>query len=276
MIDISFVQSGLQLSLATTISPNSQIVNVRRPLRYRILDTLIATVQLISALFVQKKIAIYDHRNILTIIATALCKAAPSRFNCVYIGDDGMHSLIVDKYGRKHLYWRTSIFKKILLKALEKEVLSLKRIHSLKDMRSYSTRDSIFVDFYNLLGKSEKTLIQSSIFIDQPGVVDAMTTQEIADLVTELNRYNHIEIILHPRRGDDFFYKNLGFVTRASPNIEVELNCLNKSFEVVGYFSTVLLAGKRFGHKIKVLEIPLSMGEELRDYAKAGLAIIDD
>ena len=71
-------------------------------------------------------------------------------------------------------------------------------------------------------------------------------------------------------------YRNLGFVTKASPNIEVELNSLNKSFEIVGYFSTVLLAGKRFGHKIKVLEIPLSMGDELRDYAKAGLAIIDD
>ena len=276
MIDISFVQSEFQLSIANTVTPNSQVVNVRRPFRYRIFDTILACTWLLSALFLRKKIAIYDHRNILTVIAVALCKVAPSRFDCVYIGDDGMHSLIVDKYGETYLYWRTKTLKKLQLKALEKGVLSLKRIHALKDMRSYSVKGSIFIDFYSCLDTCEASPINSAIFIDQPGILDFMDEKEAAAFAEELRFYKDIEVIMHPRRKDHSLYRSLGFRARTSPNIEVELKTLNESIEVIGYCSTVLLASKRFGHKVRPLVIPVGMERELKDYANAGLAIIDE
>ena len=276
MIDISFVQSEFQRSIAGTITPDSQIVNVRRPFKHRIFDTISACVQLSSALFSRERIAIYDHRNILVIVAVVLCKVFPSRVDCVYVGDDGLHSLIVDKYGDKYLYWRTKTFKKVILRKLEKEVLLHKRIHALKDMRTYSVQGSIFIDFYSRLTTRIESPNKSAIFIDQPGVIDAMTPTEITDLSVLLGSYKDLEVIAHPRRGDDGFFEELGFSSRESPSIEAELKSLDTSIDLVGYFSTVLLAGKRFGHKITPISLPVGVSEEFKDYARAGLSVVVD
>lgn len=276
MIDISFVQSEFQLSIVGTITPNSQVVNVRRPFRHRFFDTILACAQLISALFSRKKIAIYDHRNILAVVAVFLCKAVPSRFDCVYIGDDGLHSLVVDKYGEKYLYWRTKSFKKAILRKLKKDILLHRRIHALKDMRSYSVEGSIFIDFYSRLTTRTESPIKSAIFIDQPGVIEAMTPAEITNLSVLLGSYKDLEVIAHPRRGDDGFYKELGFISRTSPNIDAELKSLDASIDLVGYFSTVLLAGKIFGHKITPISLPVGVSEEFKGYARAGLCVIID
>lgn len=227
-------------------------------------------------MLLQKKIAIYDHRNILALAAVLLCKVFPSRFDYVYIGDDGLHSLVVDKYREKYLYWNTSSFKKAVLKRFYKDILFFRRIHALKDMRAYSVAGSIFIDFYNLLVPGNKLIASSAIFIDQPGVLQAMNSAEIINFSELLRSYKNLEVISHPRRGDDKFYQKLGFLSRTSPNIVAELKSLDTSIDLIGSFSTVLLAGRIFGHKITQIPLPVAVTEELKDYAVACFGVIID
>ena len=120
-----------------------------------------------------------------------------------------MHSMIVDKYGAKHLYWRTKIFKKFLLKKVESTVVSFKRIHALKDMTSYSPTGSIFVDYYNYFDTKKTLSLSQVIFIDQPGVIDAMDSRELNSLSNLLSSYDDIEVIAHPRRKNYAFFREL-------------------------------------------------------------------
>ena len=276
-IDISFVQSEFQMKVANVIAPGTRIILVRRPLYCRIFDTFVSATILLFFIFSRKKIAIYDHRNPLVLIAAVLCKWFPCYFGQVYIGDDGLHSLMVDRYKNRFLYWQTKPLKAYLIKKFEKQVLEFKRSHAIKDMREYSAAGSLFFDFYGNLEKSQtSTQIGSAIFIDAPAVLNCMQLNEINELTDMLSMYNRIEIILHPRRKDVSFYEKLGFATRLSPNIESELRTLDKTVEVIGYFSTVLLAGKYYNHKIKVLDMPICTNREFKEYANAGLKIIYD
>lgn len=245
-------------------------------MRFRILDTFTALCRMLLALLRQKNIVIYDHRNPLVVIAAIICRIFPSRFKCIFIGEDGLHSLIVDKYQQKFLYWQTTSLKAFLLKKVEVEVLNFKRIHALKDMRAHSATGSLFVDYYSCLGKAQTSLIGSTIFIDAPAVMDSMDLGEISEFSAMLKTYKNVEIILHPRRQDHSFYKRLGFAARYSPDIEAELSAADKTIQVIGYFSTVLLAGKYYNHKIKALEMPMSTTAEFKEYANTGIRIIND
>lgn len=275
MIDVSFIQSEFQLSIATTVSPSSRIILLRRPLGFRIYDSFLGISRLTIALLRKKRIAIYDHRSLLASYAAFICKFFPSRMQFIFIGDDGMHSLIVDKYGAKHLYWRTKIFKKFILKKVESTVLSFKRIHALKDMTAYSAAGSIFVDYYSHFDTKKTLSLRPVIFIDQPGVIDKMNSAELKSLSNLLSSYDHIEVIAHPRRENYVFFRRLGIPYRKCDSIEEELKCSVEKIEIIGFFSTVLLGGFYFGHHIISLPLPKSFSRAFKEYSDAGLSLIN-
>lgn len=236
----------------------------------------LAVKQILVALWNRKNVVIYDHRNLLAIIAAFTCKIFPSRFGFIFIGEDGLHSLMVDKYKKKFLFWQTSPVKEFLLKRVGDQVLSFKRLHAIKDMRTYTVPGSIFMDFYGYYGGECKKTTTSVLFIDAPAVMDCMNSCEIKDLSALLKTYTNVEIILHPRRKDHSFYDDLGFSCRYSSNVEEELSISIKKIEVVSFFSTVLLASKYYNHKIKVLDMPSATKNEFKEYANYGLKIINN
>lgn len=276
MVDLSFVESEFQLSVASVVTPNADVIFVRRRLISRLIDSLVATSQLLLALFRKKRIVIYDHRNPLVLVAIMVCKVSPSRFEYVFVGDDGFHSLIVDKFQQKFLYWRSNYVKAYLLKKFQDELLSFKRLHCLKDMRSYSPRGSIFIDYYGGLADDGNSCCGSVIFIDQPAIVESMPSHEFAGFAKMLKIYTNLEIILHPRRRDLGIYTDLGFSCRSSDNINLELRAASQPVKVIGFFSTVLLAAKRLGHEIQILKIPSSIDEFAQQYACAAIEIINE
>lgn len=276
MIDISFVQSEFQFSVATTVTPDSKTIFLRRSLGFRIYDTILGCSRVTLALLRKKRIAIYDHRSLLAVFAAFMCSLFPSRLKFVFIGDDGMHSLIVDKYGAKHLYWRVKIFKKFLLKKVEPTVLSFKRIHALKDMTAYSVEGSIFIDYYNHFVAKKTSSLSPVIFVDQPGVIDTMDSIELNALYDLLTSYDDIEVIAHPRRENYEIFRCLGLPFRKSHSIEEELKCSDSRVEIIGFFSTVFLGGCCYGHHITSLPLPKSFSIAFKEYSDAGLSIIHE
>tara|TARA_B110000879_G_C11180643_1_gene518118 strand:+ start:527 stop:1378 length:852 start_codon:yes stop_codon:yes gene_type:complete len=275
MFSASFFQSEFQESISKVVSPEAKHIRVRRPIYYRLLDTLVCIPILFYYLFRGKSICIYDHRNSLVIVAAIVCCFWPNRKDQIYIGDDGFHSVIVDRYGSHFLYSGTTKFKSFLIKVFQRKILALKRLHALKDLTNLSAPGSIFIDFYGLVKAPYTQIHTEAIFIDQPLILAFLSKKEKAILSALLTSYNGIEVILHPRTSDASFYLSLGLSCRRSNNIEGELKLSSKGLRVLSFFSTVLLAGEHYGQTMSSIELPADAPVDMKEYAHAGLSMLD-
>ena len=68
----------------------------------------------------KRLVCVHDHRNIIVIALILILPKRQRKF--LFIGDDGMHSILVDIYGSKYLYNETHHLKKILMRIIEDKI----------------------------------------------------------------------------------------------------------------------------------------------------------
>jgi len=64
-----------------------------------------------KAIFSRRRIILFDHRNLITLLFCVLMflRLVPS--SRISLAEDGFHTLLVDKHGKKFLYWYVSFYK---------------------------------------------------------------------------------------------------------------------------------------------------------------------
>ena len=158
----------------------------------------------------------------------------------LYVGDDGMHSILVDLFGKKHLYISCSTIKKKIMKLVEEEILKTNRLQCNLNIRSYKY-DSVFKDKIvrrnRAIGGGNYTL-----FIDQPGLMTNYLKCDEQYINKILYENNCQTVLVHPRssKRDLNAYKELNFRIIRPENSE-EYIIDNNISNVIGLHSTLLL-----------------------------------
>lgn len=178
---IFFAESEFQLSMIRTNFPLCKNV-------YYVRDYKFAKVFIIpfflSIQFFKKgsfNCVSCDHRSLSTIIAILLSQILPIN---VFIGCDGLHSIMIDQKKYMHLYWNVSKFKVLLLKVCENYIIKAKRIHLLEN-------------YANSLSLNYKICSRTVFFIDQPGLTTVKDIIFVSNYAFK-NDFNFY-LVLHPR-----------------------------------------------------------------------------
>ena len=98
-----FTESNFQYKLAKR-TVDSKVYNLCVENKHRN-----KTLLFLKALFLilnNQSVCIHDHRN--SILVALLLILPSSKRGNLFIGDDGMHSLLVDIFGTRYLYYETS------------------------------------------------------------------------------------------------------------------------------------------------------------------------
>lgn len=187
----------------------------------------------LKSIFTKNKIILFDHRNLITVSFSFLILLRLISKSRVFIAEDGFHTLLVDNYGKRFLFWNVSSLKKIPLILFSNLILKLNRIHLLS---------SFTVDV------NKKSSCKRVIFIDQGGFRYFYNDQFFTSIGLFFNS-SVIHFAVHPALP----ISNL-------PSNTVELNtplfsnlCCNDI--LVGFASTALLVGKNSGLKCYFLDI---------------------
>ena len=269
MIEYSFVESAFQKRVALVVTPNTEIQMLQHGIMSRSIYIIKCTVIIFLCLIGNRKFAIYDHRNInifLFLVITIPCK---HKRDLMYVGDDGLHSLVVDQFKEKYLNWNTHYLKKFVLSIYRKPILELKRLHALQDNRKVSPKGSIFIDYYDQQEKSKSQPQKYKVlFIDQPTMVENLDDLELNKLKNRLKSEEDIKILLHPSRKNFSIFNDLNIETFRSNNIERDLKHLRHKVKVISYCSTVLIAALKYNHDVCILESG-GLDVYIKDYTNA-------
>lgn len=269
MIDFSYVQSAFQHRVSHTVCPQSKIIDLSRGKVARYISYMAGSIHLIYQLLNGRTVVVHDHRNPLVLIACIVIKIFPAIYKQVYLGDDGMHSILTDRYGEKFLYRETSFIKRVLLTLFKKQILVIKRFQSLQNSLDVVVEGSIFVSFYDNLETSKLKLQSKILFVDQPLLIDLMSPAELESLKLFLMSLGEVKVLIHPARVTGSFSNELPFETYSSFSIENELKSAPPNFMLVGFFSTLFLCAVHNDLKMKILTMPNSSSNEEKAYSIA-------
>ena len=194
---------------------------------------------------------IHDHRN--SILVALLLILPSSKRRNLFIGDDGMHSLLVDIYGTRYLYYETSRIKELLMKLICNEIIKTNRYQQILNL----PRQSYF-NFYNgnkVKNKSLKTTDSETIFIDQPHIIREYLKTNPHYLKEILDKNKCKKVLLHPRNRQYCTFKILGLVT-IKPKCAETFIINNNIKKVIGLHSTLLMFCAMNNIKIEFLKPP--------------------
>ena len=154
-----------------------------------------------------------DHRSFATLFLSNIKSIFPIRH---YIIEDGLHSIMVDLYKDKYLYWNCSFIKKQLLKYFLHTILHTDRI---KLLEAYTKK--------LLIPSNDKIYL---FFIDQPG----LTSFHDCDKLIKFCKVNRIvfKFVKHPRNNQI----NISFPLWEKPSDQIFI----KNSIIVGYASSIL------------------------------------
>ena len=243
-----FTESNFQYKLAKRAA-YSKVYNlcVENKHRNKILFFL-------KALFLtlnNQSVCIHDHRN--SILVALLLILPSSKRRNLFIGDDGMHSLLVDIYGTRYLYYETSRIKELLMKFICYEIIKTNRYQQILNLPSQR-----YCNIYNgnkVNNKSLKSTDSESIFIDQPHIIKEYLNTNPDYLKEILDKNKCKKVLLHPRSSHDSTYEMLGLVTIKPKCAETFI--INNNFKkVIGLHSTLLMFCAMNNIKIEFLKPP--------------------
>ena len=274
MLIVSFVQSEFQERIALLTFPGAKIVKIRRHLLQRIFDTIYALIFLMFRTKHFQKIIIHDHRNPLVLFAIVMCNMKRKFINKLYIGDDGMYSVLVDIHGSKYLYWNTRYIKKILMKYFEKKILNVNRLQTLKKINTGFFKSKYFVSYFDKIQRIKPTFHTKNIFIDQPGVIKSMSIKSRSEFIKKLELISDLTIVLHPRQDNASIYYPKKFKTIRCFSTESEIRAANKSLKIFGFFSTTMLAASEWEFNVTCFQLPHELPNSMKSYGMACSNII--
>ena len=114
---IHYVESEFQHLLAS-YSPGKIFNSGRVGITRKVLQTL----RLLIEIGVSRPVVVvYDHRTVLGIFLASI------GYNKVLVAEDGLHTLVVDEYGPRHLYRNCHWLKAHLMRLFSIRILSMRR-----------------------------------------------------------------------------------------------------------------------------------------------------
>ena len=274
MTVVSFVQSEFQARLVRNTLPNSSIVVMPRNNWKYVIDIFLLTYQLLFSLLINKKVIIFDHRNPLIIISAVFSIFSNASLRNIYVGDDGMHSVLVDKFHDKFLYWRVKPLKKVLLRLVENRILNFNRIQSLVEIKRTGDCDTEYRSYFDTVSCKTRSFKSKNIYIDQPGILEAMSNSNLQSFLNDLKKHSDILVLLHPRRKSSGIFSDAGIPVTQLADTETEIRSCCPDISVHGFFSTTLLGAKHWGARIFLYELPREMEDAFKTYGQACQATI--
>ena len=248
MNSIHIVESDFQEELAMIHSKNDMILYLSRNIILRILQLPFFLLYLLIS---RKRIIIYDYRSIILVLLVFF------KNKNLLVGDDGLHSLLVEKSGTEFLYRSCNPLKKFLMKLNQKKILNLEK---------FSSIDYFIQHLINQKISSHQP--SKKIFIDQP-MISNITDYDYVIKNLELDK--DIWIAVHPRSKRDWsmFDKKL--------KIQFKKNLIIENNHFFGYYSTFLLFATALNRNVTLFEIDKINGNKKEvNYSKACQKIILD
>ena len=221
-------------------------------------------------------IVVHDHRSpvVMIFILLELVLGLDRR---IYIGDDGLHSLLVDKYREKYLlHWNVGAVKRVLLKRFSRRILSLPRITFHRQLGVSYPPGTKFFDIARLSDPWKRiTDGSSAIFVDQALEVEGLVSESfLSDFLLKAREKNDdLLIALHPQRKQvpDIF-RGVGLF---NGDLVDTLVRSRKGLTLYGYFSTALLIGATLGHRVVLPDKPGLVGDPIQmDYIEDCVSLI--
>lgn len=266
---VCFTQSEFQKKLALASFDQAKIIFMHRGGLKYLFDLICSSASLFFLIITRQEVVIFDHRNPLCILAALIEYFVPAASRRISIGDDGLHSLLVDRHGEKFLYWNTSRTKGILIKFLKNRILKLRRSSVLLGPPKAMQEDEKFLSYFERIVGATPSFLQRELYIDQPLILESMEESEQLDFLDTLGRKKGLLVVLHPRRTTHNIFERRGLKTARIENLESELKYCGSNIRLHGFSSTVLLGAKYWGAEIQLYKLPVGLPSELKEYCVA-------
>jgi hypothetical protein len=231
MSKLIFVENPFQLQLAQQIKDEKKIYYLKG-LKY----TKLIKIPFIVFLILQNKnIYIYDHRNIILILALTIDLLVKRN---IYVADEGFHTLLVDKFKTKYLYRRTHVIKRFFLWLYQNKILQCKRY---KQIPRKINKEEVICNS------------QYAVFVDQSDF-ELSLQQEIKEIQY---RYNSFDFAKHPRN------KRYNIFNYSRSSFEKLLNPIPRK-DFYGVYSTGLIYALKNKHNVLLINSE-SINSEIED-----------
>lgn len=245
---IHYVESEFQHLLAS-YSPGKIINSGRVGITRKVLQTL----RLLIEIGVSRPVVVvYDHRTVLGTVLVAV------GYDKILVAEDGLHTLLIDEYGSRHLYRNCHRLKSHLMRRFENQILA---------MRRYNSLHHVLEAFRATCEPSLVSDVEQPVFVDQP-LIDLFGDRESLTRGL-LRKYPGLLVAVHPRSAMSTY----AFLPEEQ---KIKLGRLQDSLahhsHFIGVYSTVLLFAGLLGRKATLLDINSFEGTRYIDVAERNYA----
>ena len=227
MEKLIFVESSFQDKLAKEIAGPKNIIYLEKSLLVRLRQIP----RILGLIFKGSDIYIGDHRNFIVLLS--LIVGFYRKIN-LYVLDDGLHSVLIDRYGAKYLYRETNWAKRLVMRLYEERIINLRRYNCIPS----GFKKDPPVNKHDI-----------AVFIDQ-GDLELILLDRIKEIESN---YRSFYFAKHPRnkRYNLLNYSDLSFD---------DLIFSDAKKDVYGVYSTGLIYALKRGHNVFLIR-----GDVLKD-----------